>query len=847
MALEEYIRKRKFTATPEPAPGKIAKHAAKTGGLFCVQRHRASHLHYDLRLEVNGALVSWAVPKGPTLDSGKKSLAMKVEDHPMEYADFEGNIPEGNYGAGSVMLWDIGQYDLLDIPDAQAQLDRGDFKFFLKGSKLHGAFALVRMKRGQKGNEWLLIKKPDEFAVPGWNPEDHAWSSKTKRTQEQIAANDSPVKLEELAGAKKAAMPATLEPMLAALADEPPPGDQWLYELKWDGVRAICFIDKGKLRIDSRTGKRVEEKYPEIADLVSLVEFKSAILDAEIVVLDDKGRACFELIQPRISTAATKIGPLLKSNPAQLIVFDLLYADGYDLRGVPLEQRKDLLERSVRWSDRIRLSEHFVADPANIIAAVAKMGIEGVLAKDRHSVYEGKRSRRWVKVKVQNQQEFVIGGFTKGEREHFGALVVGVWKDKKLVHVGQVGTGFDAKMQKAIAERMLPLKANTCPFTPKPKIKDVTWLEPELVCEIRFHEWTSDNMLRAPVFLGFRDDKPAEDVVREEAAVSADPPPATKRASKKKAATAVVEELKLDGKEAVVEIDGRTLKLTNLDKVLYPEDGFTKRDVIRYYDQVSEWLLPHLKGRPLSLKRYPNGIASQFFFQKNASEHFADWLRLEPVNEGHPPKTNHYVIADDRSSLLYLANLGCIDQNPWMSRSGSLEHPDFALVDLDPFECPFDRLIDAAQIVRRILKQLGLNGYPKTTGGDGLHVYVPLEPIYSYEQVRQFAELIFRLAQQEAPDLFTEPRKVGRRIKDRVYFDWMQIGFSKTISAPYVLRAYNGAPVSTPLDWSEVKKGLHPSNFTIRNAVARFREVGDLFAPVVRGGQKLQTALSKLA
>jgi bifunctional non-homologous end joining protein LigD len=845
MGFEEYKRKRKFSATPEPPPGKAHK-TDQAGGLFCVQRHDASHLHYDLRLEVNGALASWAVPKGPTLDPAKKSLAMKVEDHPMEYGDFEGNIPEGNYGAGSVMLWDIGTYTLLDEPTAQQQLDRGDFKFFLNGSKLHGAFALVRMKRGQKGNEWLLLKKPDQYAVAGWIPEQHAWSVKTKRTQEQIAANDSAISPGETPGARKSAMPKSIEPMLATLADEPPQGDQWIYELKWDGIRALCFIENGKLRVDSRNGKRVEDKYPELTGLPSIVDASSAILDGEIVVLDEQGRARFELIQPRISTAASKITSLLKTNPAQMVVFDLLYLDGYDLRGVPLETRKALLERTVKWTETIRLSQHFDADPASMIEAVRNMGMEGVIAKDRHSPYETKRSRRWVKVKVQNQQEFVIGGFTTGEREHFSSLVLGVWNGKRLQHTGQVGTGFDGRKLKTIADRLAPLVTKNCPFTPKPKIKDVTWVKPELVCEVRFHEWTSDGMLRAPVFLGLREDKAATDVVREE------PQPAAAKAPRKKSPRAGVQEssaapLELKGKEAVVEIDGRTLKFTNLDKVWYPKDGYTKRDLLHYYQEVSEWLIPHLKGRPLSLKRYPNGIASEFFFQKNASEHFTEWLRIEPVREGHPPKTNHYVIADDRSSLLYLVNLGCIDHNPWMSRAGSLEHPDFALIDLDPFECPFERLIEAAQIVRGILNQLGLKGYPKTTGGDGLHVYIPLDPVYTFEQVRQFAELVYRLAEQEAPGLFTEPRSVGRRKKDHVYFDWMQIGYSKTISAPYVVRPYDLAPVSTPLEWSEVKKGLCPEDFTIRNAIERFRRKGDLFAPVLRGGQRLESALAKLS
>jgi bifunctional non-homologous end joining protein LigD len=844
MPLDEYAKKRKFDETPEPAPGKPqSKNKEATEGLFCVQRHRASHLHYDLRLEVNGALASWAVPKGPTLDPTRKSLAMKVEDHPIEYADFEGNIPAGNYGAGSVMLWDIGRYTLLDDPSAEQQLARGDFKFFLNGSKLHGAFALVRMKRGQKGNEWLLIKKPDEYAVPGWAPEEHAWSVKTKRSQEEIAANDAPLDPAQIAGAKKAAMPKSIQPMLATLADSPPSGEQWLYEIKWDGVRALCFIDNGKLRIESRNGKRTEEQYPELASLPSLVQAKTAIVDGEIAVLDEKGRARFELIQPRISTARN-IETLQRTNPAHLFLFDLLYLDGYDLRSVPLETRKNLLEKSVEWNDVVRYSQHFAADTETILEAVQKMGIEGIVAKDRRSAYEGARSKRWLKVKTQNQQEFVIAGFVEGEREYFGSLVLGVNQGKTLRHAGQVGTGFDAKQRKAIFQKLEPLISKHCPLSPKPRIKGVTWVEPKLVCEVRFLEWTNEGMLRAPVFAGLREDKPPAEVVRE--VEEKLPRPKAKKRSQSKAPADQTSPLDLSGKEAVVDIDGHTLKLTNLDKVYFPKDGYTKRDLLRFYDEVSPYLLPHLKDRPLSLKRYPNGIDDKFFFQKNVSEHFVEWLRVEPVQEGHPPKTIHYALADNRASLIYLVNLGCIDHNPWMSRIGSLKHPDWILIDLDPFHCSFNRVVEAAQIVRGILNRVGLKGYPKTTGGDGLHVYIPLDPVYSYDQARSFAEILFHLANEEKPDLFTAPRSVGSRKHDRVYFDWQQIGSGKTIAAPYVVRAYNGAPVSTPLKWSEVQRGLDPGDFTIQNVLARFRKEGDLFAPVLAGGQRLESALQKL-
>jgi bifunctional non-homologous end joining protein LigD len=407
-------------------------------------------------------------------------------------------------------------------------------------------------------------------------------------------------------------------------------------------------------------------------------------------------------------------------------------------------------------------------------------------------------------------------GFTAGEREFFGALVLGINEDGKLRHVGQVGTGFDQPLMKHIYSRLEPLIAKTCPLTPKPKIKGVTWVRPELICQVRYLEWTHDGNLRAPVFIALRDDKPPEEVVRE---------------------------LPLEGKETAVDVDGHRLKFTNLDKVFFPKEGWTKRDLLHFYDQASEYLVPHLKDRPLSMKRYPNGIAGDFFFQKNAT-HFPDWLKLEPIEEHE--KLNHYPIANNKASLLYLVNLGCIDQNPLMSRTGSLDNPDWMLLDLDPVEASYDLIVDAAILIREILSELGLTGYPKTTGGDGMHIYVPLDPLYTFEQVRSFAEILSHIALDRAPNLFTTPRSVEKRKKHRVYFDYLQIGSGKTISAPYVVRAYPGAPVATPLSWREVKHGLKPSDFRIENSIARFRKIGDIFAPVLAGGQRLETALAKV-
>ncbi len=891
MPLEEYARKRKFSATPEPSPATPKRHARDSAApLFCVQRHDASRLHYDFRLEVDGVLASWAVPKGPSMDPARKALAVHVEDHPYDYATFEGIIPEGNYGAGSVMLWDIGSYDVLGDATAQEQIARGDFKFALHGHKLNGSFALVRMKprpnsRG-KQEEWLLIKKPDEFAVAGWDVENFASSAATQRSQEKIAAGEQATPLEELEGVRKTALPKHISPMLATLGTKPPLGSQWIYEVKLDGVRAICTIEDGKLRIESRNGNRCEQQYPELADLPSAIDAERAVLDGEIVVLDEKGVSHFELIQPRISTKGSAIGSLTKTNPVRLFLFDVLYLDGYDMRGVALSHRKEQLTRVVTETDKVRVSGLFDVPGDQMMEAARQLGFEGVIAKDRHCPYEGGRSRNWWKLKIVQEQEFVIAGFTKGEREYFGALVLGVWEGDRLRHAGQVGTGFDQKMMKLIFKQMEPLITENCPLTPKPKLppsllKSITWVKPELVAQVKFHEWTSDGNLRAPVFLGIRDDKPAKEVVHErpeetpDVAPETDPPdeqPAPKTVGKaysgakpkthskphpdplklagkhpETVRAALVPE-QLVGKEATVEVDSHILKLTNLDKLYWPRQKYTKRDLIEFYDRVSAWLIPHLQGRPLSLKRFPNGIDQPHFFQKDTPDYYPSWIPREAIvehtrDDRSKEKTNHYVVANERAAILYLANLGCIDHNPWMSRVGSLDHPDWILIDLDPVECSYDRIVEAAQLVRKLLERFQLRGYPKTTGGDGMHIYIPLEPRYTYEQARGFAEVLATLAVEEAKDLFTTPRSLKKRTNGRVYFDWMQIASGKTVSAPYVPRAYDGAPVATPLEWKEVKKGLNPKDFTIRTVIDRFERVGDLFAPVLAGGQRLEDAL----
>jgi bifunctional non-homologous end joining protein LigD len=830
LSLKKYSEKRHFERTPEPAPSGRTEPA--TGTLqFCVQRHHATHLHYDFRLEAGGALKSWAVPKGPTLDPSEKRLAMMVEDHPLEYGGFEGVIPKGNYGAGSVMLWDRGTYQLLGEATAEEQLARGDFKFRVSGEKLAGDFALVRMKRG-KGNEWLLLKKKDAFAQPGWDTEAHARSVLTGRTQEEIAraleaTPAAKAVRRDIKNAVPGPMPGNISPMLAQIGKGEPTSEAgWLYEVKWDGVRAICYIDNGQLRLVSRNGHAMERQYPELSILPHHVAAAQAVLDGEIAALDEHGLPNFELLQRRITVAeASAIATLARSKPVVFFAFDLLYLDGRDLRGVPLIERKRLLKEILRPGDLVRYSEHFEGTGAELWNAAKQQGLEGIVGKRAASLYESRRSTDWVKWKVLNSAEFVICGFTEGERDHFGALVLGVYDRGKLVWAGNVGTGFDHKMMEAIHARLAPLAIEESPLAPDKNLpRAVTWTRPELVCEVKFSNWTHDGRLRAPVFMGLRPDIDPIECVRER---MGDPP---ERAPLLDPALT----------ETSLTIDNHRLKFTNLNKVFYPAEGYRKRDLLNYYDVVAPLILPYLNDRPLSLKRYPNGIEADFFFQKEVSESFPKWLRTA-VADGI-----RHVIGDDRATLLFLVNLGCIDHNPWMSRVGSLERPDYLLVDLDPQECGYERIVEAALVVRAQLDRAGMESYPKTTGGDGMHIFVPLEPRYTYEQVRSFAKALSTIVATQRPDLFTTPRTPSKRDKGKVYFDWVQIAEGKTISAPYVLRAYPGAPVATPLHWREVTPRLDPRQFHIGNALARFDRVGDLFEGVLTKPQKLEFAIDKL-
>lgn len=822
MSLEEYRRKRVFSKTPEPEPKLVERKENR----FFIQRHSARRLHYDLRLEMDGVLKSWALPQGPTLDPEIKRLAVHVEDHPLDYGNFEGTIPAGNYGAGKVTLWDRGTYEWLGEKSPDQQWQAGDLKLRFHGQKLAGEFALVRTNRS-KGKDWLLIKKKDFAVRPGWDPENDTRS-----------VLQGPADLSQLEGAVKATMPTKIEPMLAVLGSQLPEGSDWLYEVKWDGYRALCFIEKGKVRIVSRRGNAMNANFPEIAAAVAqAVKADTAIIDGEIVAFDENGVPSFQLLQNHIGFRRSAALKGEKPQALSFFAFDLLYLDGYDLRKATLIDRRQVLSSIILPSETVKYSEHFVGRGQELLNAVKERGLEGIIAKQAQSKYESRRSSQWVKIKVTCQQDFIICGYILGEREPFGSLVLGYYADERLVYAGNVGSGFTQQTLKLVYEAIKPLITKKAVLSDVPReIGAVTWARPELVCVVKFNSWTADNRLRAPVFQGLRADGDPKQVFKEtgqeiSAAAESGPGSATL--------------LPPDAQEISLTIEGRRLKFTNLKKIFYPADGYSKRDVINFYAAVAPLLLPHLRARPLSLRRYPNGIESEGFFQKQAAESFPAWLHTESIQTDKESRTD-FVVCDDKASLLYLANLGCIDQNPWMSRVGSLENPDFILIDLDPYHCGFDRIVEAAQVIRQKLDLIALQGYPKTTGGDGMHIYIPVETRYTYAQTRSFAEILARWVTAERPDLFTTPRTVAAREKGKVYFDWMQNAEGKTISAPYVLRAYPGAPVATPLKWEEVRPGLKPTQFHIGNVLRRFERVGDLFAGVLKKPQEMEPALDKL-
>lgn len=838
MALERYKDKRSFTETPEPE----GEEKRTSGPLrFVVQKHRASHLHYDFRLELDGVLKSWAVPKGPSLDPADKRLAMMVEDHPFDYRTFEGNIPEGNYGAGEVIIWDEGFYSAPGIAERKEAeqrlrdgLEKGDLKIFLYGTKLKGEFVLAKTKsRDGRDNSWLLIKKKDEFASTEKVTEKDRSVVSGRRIEDLredggAMPKRGPGILEFLKGAPKTRMPRNISPMLALLQEEAFDRKDWLFEVKWDGFRGIAEVEGGKVKLYSRNQISLKARFPEIADALEEIGH-DVVLDGEIVVLDQKGKPQFQLIQ---NYHREKEGIL------RYYLFDILYLDGYDLRKKPLVERKEILKRILPESEYLQLSEHVETSGLSFYAAAERHGLEGVMAKNGHSPYrEGKRTGEWQKIKILNRQEAVIVGFTapRGSRKNLGALILGVYDKGKLRYIGHTGGGSDPKILEQLHRRLKPLIRETSALDPPPKTNSpVTWVEPSLVCEVKFQEWTTDGRMRQPVLLGFREDKPSVEVESER--VKSSSPEMGRRVK-----------LKQQNEGRGLLVGGRVVELTNLEKFYWPREKITKGDLVSYYREVAPVILPHLKDRPESLHRHPSGINGESFFQKNVDHMPPHWVKAVEIYSESNAGNIRYLLCQDEATLVYMTNLGCIELNPWLSRVGHLEEPDYVLLDLDPEGIGFDKVIEAAQILRKTLDKLGVESYVKTSGATGLHILVPLGARYDYEQAKRFAEMVMNMVHLKLPKTTSVERKPEKRQK-RIYLDFLQNRKGQTMAAPYCVRPRTGAPVSAPLEWKEVKRGLDPMKFTIKTMAKRLEKKGDLWAGLLKArGVDLRAILRRMA
>ncbi len=835
MGLLTYNRKRNFKKTSEPE-GK-QKHSGKQLS-FVVQRHKASHLHYDFRLEIDGVLKSWAVPKGPSLNPQDKRLAMMVEDHPFSYKDFAGVIPEGNYGAGIVEIWDQGTYSDIEKSDSaaaekklKAGLKAGNLKFRLNGKKLKGEFALVKL-RGKQDNAWLLIKHNDEYAVhePYSSEEDtHANSPINK----WLRAQQKPVKARRIKKTKIVKLPGAsrklshyLAPMLARETDHPFDDDNWIFEIKWDGYRAIAEADGEKVRLYSRNGNTFNASYPAVVEALEKMNIH-AILDGEVVVTDEHGRPSFQLLQDYGNN----------NYPLCYYVFDVLSVNGNSTCDLPLIERKALLKKLLKKNDVVRYADHVKGDGKAFFKLMQQQHMEGMMAKKADSEYHpGKRTDEWLKIKHHRTQEAIIAGFTEptGSRKYFGSLILGIReKNGKLKYIGHTGTGFDHEMLKEMQQLMNLMIQETSPFAEKVKTNmPVTWIRPQLVCEIKFTEWTKDGRMRHPVFLHLRADKTTKDVHEEDS----------------RPVKAPEDHRKIKNKTVRVKEDASTeVKITNTDKVFWPEEGFTKGDVIRYYKWMASFILPYLKDRPQSLKRNPNGIYDRGFFQKDAADQAPEWVDRIQLYSESAHKDIHYILCNNETTLTYLNNLGCIELNPWHSTTDDLDAPDYLVIDIDPSEKnTFDQVVEAAQVIHSILDKAGADSYCKTSGATGLHIYVPAGKKYTYEQVKDFAQLVCMLAQQQLPGFTTLERNLQKRGNEMIYLDYLQNRRGQTITAPYSLRPRPGAPVSTPLQWREVKPGLDPLDFNINNILKRLKRKGDLFSGILGKGMDIEKYLKKM-
>jgi bifunctional non-homologous end joining protein LigD len=866
MPLDEYRRKRDFTQTPEPSGDTPTSAAWKGwtslphGRRFCVQMHRATRMHWDVRLEHNGVLLSWAVPRGPSLAPADKRMAIRTEDHPVDYGDFEGIIPSG-YGMGTVVLWDVGTFEWVreSAEDAERQLTKGDVKFALQGSKISGEFALVRIggrRPGDDANAWLMIKKRDESAVDKFDARDLDYSVRTGRTMAEIAASGGGDPRELRRAARPSRPPAvarkpvpSYKPMLATKWEKPFSRDGWLFEIKYDGVRALITVDNGSVSVTGRSGRDETARYPEAQRIPRFLRAKSAVLDAEVVSLDADGRSSFERLQGRINSSNGRdIERAMQTTPASFACFDILRLDGKDLTSLPLRIRKKTLRDVIEDGGPLLFADHVEREGEALLQLARDRELEGIVAKSADSTYHpGIRSRDWLKIKAWQSQSCVICGYTagKGRRtQDIGALILGVYEEGALRWCGHVGTGMDRKMLQVLRQRLDEQKRTRSPITPPPVTNEpATWVKPTLVCEVRHAGVTSAGMLRHPVFAGLRDDIRPEDCTvgndvtpdADVAAVASPEPVAVQSDDETEAALAELRNIKREG---IWEVGGRKLRVTNLDKVFWPESGYTKRDLIEYYVRIAPYILPFLRDRASGFEVYPDGITGKRFWRKTLPEHAPEWITTWTYSADR--RKVRYAVIDEVATLAWAANSGAIDIHPWHSRIDTPDEPDWAVFDLDPFEpATFADVCDIAKLIKVALDHYKLHSVLKVSGQTGLQIYVPLRRGPSYREVREWVEEVGRNVGKVRPDLITWEWTVKKRT-GQIRIDYTQNILNKTLAAPYSVRPAPGAPVSVPVAWEELDDpALRPNSWTIRTVFDRLKTAGDLFSGALAGNQAL--------
>lgn len=817
--LEEYKRKRDFKRTPEPmGEHERPSDEAAIGGRFVIHKHAARNLHYDLRLEQDGVYKSWAVPKGPSLEPGEKRLAVQVEDHPLDYGDFEGVIPKGQYGGGTVMIWDRGIWTL--APGKRKHKSSEDrLDFVLIGEKLKGVWTLTRSsgRRGKGKNDWLLIKHHDK--TDSEQSELNDFSVASGRSMEQIAAASDRTWTTHGASTQgksarlnitsphQAPLPTAPKPLLATSSSTAPAGDEWLHEIKLDGYRILALLDHGQVTLLSRNGKNWTHRFPEIAETLEELSNDTLIMDGEVTALSGDGSTSFSDLQSALANEKT----------AKLVyhAFDLLYLNGFDLSELPLIERKAVLHSllsvaGLENSKRLRYSDHIQGMGPQFFNEACKLGLEGVISKRADSTYRPGRNRNWLKVKCSNQEEFVIGGYSdpSGKRSGFGALLLGAWEGDKLIYVGRVGTGFNERTLATLHKRLRKKEISESPFADSPEAKDVHWVKPELIAQVSFSRWTADGILRHSTFLGLREDKDPKDVLLPERSHKR-----THTDSRETDVTAKSPTKTLARNNDKVRLEG--VKLSNPDRVLYPESGVTKLDLAEFYLDIESWILPQIAMRPLSLLRCPSGYQDECFFQKHPHQTVSKSVPRVAIPEKNKP--TNYLYVKDIADVLALVQIGALELHVWGSRVDTLEQPDLMVFDLDPGpELPYTELIDIARQLRDRLEQLGLPSFPRLTGGKGLHLVVPIEPERSWDDVKLFSQAVARQHAQDDRDRVTANMAKKHRTS-RVFVDYLRNGRGATAIASYSTRARAGATVAVPISWDELNPAMEPSRYTVNN------------------------------